>query len=150
MTIAEVKKGLLLKMQEAFPKETYKYYAMEVKEGFTRPSFFTQLKPVSMEPCNYNSRSSQAAFYITYFQKTIDEAEALDVIQKLRDLFGLYVKIGDRAVKILDYDYEFSGKEKNIAEITVDIEWMDCIPHENNAPVMERMQISRKVVSNKL
>lgn len=40
MTIAEVKKGLLLKMQEAFPKETYKYYAMEVKEGFTRPSFF--------------------------------------------------------------------------------------------------------------
>ena len=78
MTVTEVKRGLLLKMQEAFPKETYKYYAMEVKEGFTRPSFFTQLKPVSMEPCNYNSRSNQAAFYITYFQKTIDEAEALD------------------------------------------------------------------------
>ena len=40
MTVTEVKRGLLLKMQEAFPKETYKYYAMEVKEGFTRTFFF--------------------------------------------------------------------------------------------------------------
>lgn len=97
-----------------------------------------------MEPCNYNSRSNQAAFYITYFQKTIDEAEALDVIQKLRDLFGLYVKIGNRAVKILDYDYEFSGKEKNIAEITIDVEWMDRIEHKTDAPLMENIELEQK------
>ena len=68
----------------------------------------------------------------------------LDVIQKLRDLFGLYVKIGDRAVKILDYDYEFSGKEKNIAEITVDVGWMDRIEHKTDAPVIENVELEQK------
>lgn len=40
MTVTEVKRGLLLKMQEAFPKETYKYYAIEVERRLYEAFFF--------------------------------------------------------------------------------------------------------------
>lgn len=47
-------------------------------------------------------------------------------------------------MKILDYDYEFSGKEKNIAEITVDVGWMDRIEHKTDAPVIENVELEQK------
>lgn len=39
---------------------------------------------------------------------------------------------------------EFSGKEKNIAEITIDVEWMDRIEHKTDAPLMENIELEQK------
>ena len=79
MTLLEVKKGLLAKMKEAFPASKYKYYSTAVSEGFQRPCFFTQLKPTDTSPRNYNSRNMQATLYITFFQRSVDEAESLEI-----------------------------------------------------------------------
>lgn len=144
MTISELKKGLLEKMQSIFPKEKYKYYSMAVVEGYKRPSFFTSIKPVRMEPVNYNSRINVVTFYINYMQLHIDEAAALDVIQKIRDLFGLSVKINDRYVDVIGFDYDFIGTEQNIPEISIELEWMDQIEHVNNQPLMMSVETNMK------
>lgn len=144
MTISELKKGLLEKMQSIFPKEKYKYYSMAVVEGYKRPSFFTSIKPVRMEPVNYNSRTNVVTLYINYMQSHVDEAEALDVIQKLKDLFGLSVKINDRHVDVIGFDYDFIGTEQNIPEISIDLEWMDRIEHVNNQPLMMSVEANIK------
>lgn len=141
MTLGELKKGLLDSMQTIFPKEQYKFYSMDVVEGFDRPSFFTQLKPVDANPNNYNSRNNHFSFYIDYMQESVDECDALDKIQQIRDLFGLSVQIGDRHVKVIDFDYDFIGTDRNIPEIVVDLEWMDRIEHEISAPIMESAEI---------
>ncbi len=146
MTLSEVKKALLELMQTIFPAEAYKYYSMAVIEDYDRPCFFTQIKPVTMAPANYNSRNNTISFYITYMQEEIDEADALDVIQKLRDLFGLAVKVNDRAVKVVGFDYDFIGSNRNIPEITVDFEWMDRIEHVENLPLMEEAEIITKIM----
>lgn len=118
---------------------------MAVSEGFDRPSFFTQIKPVEMNPTNYNSRYNRVTFYIDYMQKSVDEVDALDTIQKLRDLFGLAAEIGNRAVKVVSFDYDFIGTERNIPEISIDFEWMDRIEHVVNEPLMESAEINRKL-----
>ena len=149
MTILEVKKGMLLQMQKILPKSKYKYYAKAVVEEYQRPSFFTQIVPLQMEPENYNSRSNVATFYIAYMQESADEADALEVIQRIRDTFGLYVMVGNRAVKITDFEYSFAGTERNIPEITMNLEWMDRIEHKETDQVMESLILKRKMKEEK-
>ena len=148
MTLSELKKGLLSLMQTIYPETEYKYYGMDVSEGFERPSFFTQIKPVEMDPNNYNSRNNRVTFFIDYMQEIVDEVDALDKIQQIRDSFGLVVKIGDRAVKVVSYDYDFIGTERNIPEISIDLEWMDRIDHTENLPLMESAEINQEMMED--
>lgn len=148
MTLSELKKGLLSLMQTIYPETEYKYYGMDVSEGFERPSFFTQIKPVDMDPNNYNSRNNRVTFFIDYMQEIVDEVDALDKIQQIRDTFGLAVKIGDRAVKVVSFDYDFIGTERNIPEIGIDLEWMDRIDHTENLPLMESAEINQEMMED--
>lgn len=148
MTLSELKKGLLSLIQTIYPETKYKYYGMDVSEGFERPSFFTQIKPVEMDPNNYNSRNNRVTFFINYMQEVVDEVDALEKIQQIRDMFGLAVKIGDRAVKVVSFDYDFIGTERNIPEISIDLEWMDRIEHNENLPLMESAEINQEVMED--
>lgn len=145
MTLKEVKTGLLTLMQTKYPD--YKYYSMAVVEDFDRPSFFTQIKPVDTTPINYNSRMSIYAFYITVFQEEVDEVALLDVIDTLRDLFELSVRIksaeGNRSVDVNDFEFDFVGTDRNVAQIIVTLQWQDRIDHTNNAPLMESVEFNQ-------
>lgn len=143
MTLSELKAGLLSRMRTIFPESKYKYYSMAVVEDFDRPCFFTQIKPIEMDPNNYNSRNNLVTLFINYMQEEIDEADALDVIQKIRDLFGLSIPIGDRHVYVESFDYDFIGTDRNIPEITIDLRWRDQIDHKDKGdyPIMESANI---------
>lgn len=147
MTIAEVKKGLLDQMKTVFPEQKYTYYSQAVVEGFRRPSFFTQIKLVDADLLNYNSRLIRAALYIDYMQESTDEADSLDVIQKIKEVFGLAVRIGDRAVHVTGIDWDFIGAERNILEISVDIEWGERIEHgtKETLPIMESAEFNTRM-----
>ena len=136
MNLKEVKKGLLETLKEIFPEKKYKFYAKEVVEGYERPSFFTQIVPVEMEPENYNTRKCRVTFYIYYMQESTDEVEMMDVIDKIRNAFNLYVIIGNRAVDVNGIEWQYTGEERNIPEIALDISWMEKIEHENSAEIM--------------
>ena len=131
-------------METIFPKSEYKYYSMDVVEGFDRPCFFTQLKPVDTNPQNFNTRNNILTFYITHFQKEVDEYEMLSVIDQLRNLFGLAVKIGDRAVKVDNFEWDYVGTDRNIVEISVDIQWMDKIERVETEEIVEKIQTNTK------
>ena len=145
MTILEVKKGLIDKMKTVFTEDKYEYYGFDVKEGYKRPCFFTQIKPVDISPLNYNSKKIQATFYIDYLQKSINEVDALSVTQKLQDLFELYVKIGDRAVYVNGFDWDYVGTNKNIIEISIDLEWYVRISHNEEFPIMETANLKTEM-----
>jgi hypothetical protein len=145
MTFKDLKAGLIGLLQTKYPPDQYHYYSMAVIEKFDRPCFFTQLKPVAAEPENHNTRSNQFMFYITAMQKEIDEANMLDMIYDIRKIFGLYVKIKDRAVDVTGFDWDFVGTDRNIAELSVSLEWADRIEHKEDEPVMESVEISQEM-----
>ena len=147
MTLSDVKKGLIGKMKQVFPTSKYKYYSMGVVEGYKRPCFFTQLKPIDTSPSNYNTRMMKATLYIDYMQDKVDEADVLDVIQMLQDAFELAVPVQDgektRYVHITDMSWDFIGTDRNIPEITVDLEWGASITRNKpTAPIMEGAEIN--------
>lgn len=141
MKLTEIKKACISLLQREFKKE-YICYSSMVVEDYQRPCFFTQLKVTTNEPMNFNSRYIQANFYITIMQKTPDEAEALDLINAIEKLFGLAVAVGDRSVKVTEFDYDFVGTKGNIPEITVELEWCSKIEHEEEAEVIEKVTMT--------
>lgn len=142
MTIKGVKKGLNALLASKYPD--IKLYSKAVVEGYKKPCFFTQIKPISMENRTKTTRYNLATFYIEYMQEELNEADMLDKIEEIRNLFGLYVKIGDRAVDVTDFDFDYVGTDRNILEISLDIEWLDRIEHETNEPTMESLVFSKE------
>jgi hypothetical protein len=69
----------------------------------------------------------------------------LDMIEGIRDLFGLYVQINDRAVDVTGFDWDFVGTDRNIPELSVDLEWMDNIGHEDTEPTIESVQTTTEM-----
>lgn len=119
------------------------YYSMAVTEDYDRPCFFTQVKPVDMSPANYNAVKKQVLFYITYLQSEVDEAEIYRVIDTVRDLFGLYIIVGGRAVKVGAFDYDFIGSDRNVAEISIELSWHDRIVRDEEYDIMETLELDQ-------
>ncbi len=143
MTLTELKAGLIGILKTKYPK--YKYYSTAVVENYDRPCFFTQLKPIDMGTENYNSRKNRVVFYITYMAKTAKESEALRMIDEIRDLFGMYVKIAGRVAYVDGFDWNFVGTDKNIPEMSVELYWLDRIEHPADAPAIERVVTNKEM-----
>lgn len=144
MTLREVKAGLIKLLKTKYPASKYKYYSAAVVEGYERPCFFTQLRPTSVENININTRKNKMSFYITFMQKKVDEAACLDMIEEIRDLFGLAVQIGDRAIDVTDFSWDFIGTERNTPEIEIRLEWFDAIEHKETTPIMQVLEIRKE------
>lgn len=140
MTLIELKKALIEKMKTKYPESTYRYYGIEVVEGYQKPSFFTQLKPITLDFSNRNSTENVLTFYITYFQKEINEADMLRKVDELRELFGQYLMVGKRAVDISNFDFDYAGNDKNILEISFDLEFFGKIETKNTAPTITEVE----------
>lgn len=126
-------------MQIKYPTTKYKYYSMAVVEGYDRPCFFTQIRPINTSPVNYNTCHHQVVFYITILQKQVDEEEMLRMIQEIQDLFGLNVKIGEKSLNVTDFDWQYAGTDRNVPEVSIELEWLEKIVHEVNEPLVERV-----------
>lgn len=135
MALKDVKKGLIALLKTKYPD--YHYYSMAVTEGYERPSFFTQLKPVSLNPVTERVRENIVAFYIDYFQEKVNEADIFEKIEEIKKLFGTHVMVEGRALDVQSFDYDFIGTDRNILEISIELEWMEKIEHINTQPVME-------------
>ena len=68
ISVVELKKALVDVIRSKYGK-SYKYYGIEVTEGYEKPSFFTQIVPVEMENVTTNFADSAYSFVVTYFQK---------------------------------------------------------------------------------
>lgn len=140
MTLLELKKALVQKMQTLYPSTEYRYYGVEVVEGYVKPAFFTQLKPVTMDFANKNSTENVLAFYITYFQKQTDEADMLRKVDGIRALFGQYLQVGGRAVDITDFSFDYVGNDRNILEVSFDLEFFGKLEQETGAELISAVE----------
>ena len=136
MTFFELKKTLIQKMQTLYPATESRSYGVEVVEGYAKPAFFTQLKPITMDFANRNSTENVLAFYITYFQKQVDEADMLRKIDGIRELFGSFIRVGDRAVDVSGFSFDYAGNDRNILEVSFDLEFFGKLEREVDAEMI--------------
>ena len=138
--VKTVKAAMLDVLKKTFGND-YKYYGAEVKEGYKKPSFFTQITPVQLEPYTKNVAKSGYLFVITYFQTAVNEADMLDKVCQIREAFGNKVAIGNRQVNVTDYDFEFVGEHADILQVSITIDFFEDVAKKQEGPLMREFRM---------
>lgn len=148
MTYTELKAGLNAHLQTVFPMvsddplvQTYAYYGLEIVEGYETPCFFTRLETGESRPSNKSTLYHRLTFSIMYFPTDIDEIDLMDKVDKIRELFELGVTITtsteSRCVDCVGFDWGWGGTERDVLEISVDLEYMTDIRPPETADIMQ-------------
>jgi len=143
--LLQLKKRLLELMKKEFPADEYKYYGIEVMQGYEVPAFFTELKPVTIEAVNHNITRNVYTFYIDYFQSEVDEIDIFEKVEVLKSVFGNYIMVGDRAIDVSNFSHDYIGQDNDILEISLDLEWSENIMKPKTEPVMESVTINTEM-----
>lgn len=141
MTLSELLKGCNEALQTVFPIEEYGYYGVDITEGYTAPCFFVQIKP-SVSPVNRYIKNNEVTVYIDYFQTHTDEVDLFEKADKINEIFDRSVKIGDRYVHVEDVSFDYVGKDRNILQATVDLQYHTAIKQENTQPLMTEVSMN--------
>ena len=139
LDLKTLKKGMLDVLRDLYPSG-YRFYGIEVTEGYEKPSFFTQLIPVMIEREMQRTTDNIFLFVVTLFQKEPDEADALEKITEIRDAYGAKVHIGDRYINVTDFSYEFIGEDRNIPQIQITVSFKDQIMRKEEQEAMRHVE----------
>lgn len=146
MRLTDIKAACIALIQTAYPSTEYRYYSSAVVEQYTRPCFFTDLFVDPAEPASQSVRHNSGTFQIEFLQDRIDEYAALRFVERVRDLFGFAVKVGDRYVKVLESEYDYDGADENVATVTFTLDWYDYVREPAGEPVMQDVYTDVKIV----
>lgn len=144
ISIVDLKNALVNVIENKYGK-SYKYYGNEVTKGYVKPSFFTQLLPVNLDNVTTNFSERKFSFIITYFQKDVDEEDALTKVSELMEAFGLKVKVNDRYVNVSDFEYDFVGEKSNILQMSLNVSFMDEIKKEETHQLMKELGVNQRL-----
>lgn len=123
-------------------KTGLKCYGKEVTEGYDTPSLFVELlsKPTRRETPGY----AKVGFtiQITFFQKTPNEIEQLEMIDTIKDAFGMIFTVGDRKLTVREIRHDYVGQKEDKLQITVEFE------HYDNTVIMPTAELVDEVAIN--
>lgn len=122
MNILDIKKAYIQLLKGLY--KNIKFYGIEIKEGYTKPSFFIDVSPVELGG-GLNNRSNVLNVYTTYFQEEVDEMDIYKKIEDIRRVLGNKLTVGDRSLNVSEFAYSLIGKDKNILKINFTVSYMD-------------------------
>lgn len=116
-----------------------KIYGREVTEGFDTPSVFVEIisKPFSHKTINF--AKSGFALKITFFQTAPDEFEQLQMIDTVKEAFGMVFTVQNRKLTVNEITYDYVGQKEDILQISVEFDF-----YENTTP-KQQGEIAREL-----
>ena len=150
ITSKDIKTALISLMKKEYSTEQYKYYSgLEVIEGYSKPSFFTELDLISTKMINRNIRKYSYMFSIEFFTPKADEVNMLEMQDKLTEIFELGFSINERFIVPENVETSFSGKENNILNVEFTFEFFQEIEQEETELMKEYSLIEKFNGENK-
>lgn len=124
--IKELKSSYIKVLREALPE--MKIYSNEVEEGYETPSLFVQMIPLIFKQRETASITrSSYMFETTLLQYEKNEAEQLEVVEKIRDKLGDHLNVGDEKLFVEDAEVQYTGQARNIIQFVFKVEFFeDC------------------------
>lgn len=143
ITQIDLKAALLSKLKTVFSDADYDYYSgTDVFESYKRPSFFTWLELNNFEAVNQRMSKSSYDYIIDYFQPEQDEIDLMIKTTKIQELFVLGFYCKNRHIMIDNFDFNFIGKNNNVAEITVTFSFYDAIAQSEEPDLIDGVDVT--------
>ena len=116
--IKELKASYIKVLREAVPG--MRIYSNEVEEGYETPSLFVQMIPLIFKQRETASITrSSYMFETTFLQYKKNDAEQLEIIEKIRDK--------DRKIFVEEPEVQYTGQTHNIIQFVFKVEFLeDC------------------------
>ena len=124
ISIKELKSSYIKVLRKAVPN--MKIYSNEVEEGYETPSLFVQMVPLIFKQRETASITrSSYMFETTFLQYKKNEAEQLEIMEKIRDTLGHHLKVGDRKLFVEEPEVQYTGQTKNIIQFVFKVEFLE-------------------------
>ncbi len=123
-TISDVKLACNQILKAAFP--SYKVYDNDTLDGYTRPSFFTEILSHGRTKTSKYLTQIGFTFRITYFEETHNEAECLEVYEKICAAFEPAIKVKGH-VRVVVRDTDYTWIDENADKLQVAISFYDAV-----------------------
>ena len=116
-----------------------KIYGKEVIEGYDTPSLFIELlsRPTRRETPGYAKGSF--SIQITYFQKTPNELDQLELFDTVKNAFGMIFTVDDRKLTVGEISYDYAEDK---IQITVDFDYYDNTVIEPAEEIAEELTVN--------
>lgn len=135
----EIKKAINKLLSSKYPG--YTIYGKEVKEGYSTPSFFTEILDKGSQAETRNFAKGGFTIKITYFQAAKNELDQLEKVDEIKDLFGLFFCVGDRKLTIGDFSHDFIGEYQDILQISIEIDYKENTRKEDTASIAREISV---------
>lgn len=119
-----------------------KIYGKEITEGYETPSLFIEIISKPFQRQTRNFAKSGFTLKITYFQETPDELQQLQLIDTVKEVFGMVFTVQDRRLTVGEISYDYIGQKQDILQISVDFEFYE------NAAKGQKEEIAREMNFN--
>lgn len=131
MDFIDIKKAINTALKTSFPEIDIN--AGEIKEGFKRPSFFTQIIPVLREFETQCYTSNKVLVVVNYFPKKNVELDSLKMMNSLQQTFGMTLKVGNRVLTLQNIR---SSIVDEIVQFKFDLDYLENIAKKETTTVM--------------
>ena len=124
--IKELKASYIKVLREAVPG--MRIYSNEVEEGYETPSLFVQMIPLIFKQRETASITrSSYMFETTFLQYKKNDAEQLEIMEKIRDKLGDHLEVEDRKIFVEEPEIQYTGQAHNIIQFVFKVEFLeDC------------------------
>jgi len=140
ITLVDIKKSINQVLKANFPD--IKLYADEVKEGFTRPSFFTSIIPIIFNYDTTNYSSNRLMVVINYFSENETELENLRMADALKKAYGMTLKVKDRYITLREIKTDITD---GVLQFKFDLNFFDGVEiTKEEYEIMKQLNINLK------
>lgn len=140
ITLVDIKKSINQVLKTNFPD--IKLYADEVKEGFTRPSFFTSIIPIIFNYDTTNYSSNRLMVVINYFSENETELENLRMADALKKAYGMTLKVKDRYITLREIKTDITD---GVLQFKFDLNFFDGVEiTKEEYEIMKQLNINLK------
>lgn len=152
MTATDIVKAVATMLREEY---ACKVHGLEVKEGYDRPSFFVDVRPLSERDVNANYTEKSFYVSVTYFQDVLNEADNLKKAQGIAELLRpadannpkrlQRLKVGVRYLPVEDFSVNYIGTEKNVLQVEFETEFQEARKTPEKEPYMKEISIKQEL-----
>lgn len=136
ITLLDLNKTINNILKSNFPN--CKIYAGEVKEGFKRPCFFTQIVPLRSEYENKNYKSDRLMVVLNYFNEDDTELENIKMYDELINIFMMTLKVQERYFLLRNIR---GSTEDDVLQFRFDLDFFSELTKEEEHEVMKDLEI---------
>ena len=102
-----------------------KIYGKEITEGYTTPSLFIEIISKPFQRKTRGFAKSGFTLKITYFQEAPEELQQLQLVDTVKEAFGMVFTVQDRKLTGGEITHDYIGQKEDILQISVDFEFYE-------------------------